>query len=261
MVIDRRAGAHRPRTRDGALAVGPESAGAQPGPACYGRGGTLATVTDAHVVLGHLPPSLLGGRMTLDVAAAEEAVRRGVAEPLGLPLHEAARGILAVVDSNMVGALRVVSVERGHDPRDFTLVPFGGAGPLHGCALAAMLGIRQVLVPPSPGVLCAQGLLFADMRAEFSRSVLPGQAEEAAAIDTAFAALASDADAWFEEEAIPQAARGTAPVALMRYAGQGAELPVPWRGLSHAAADFAAAHRALYGFDLRRTRGDRSSCA
>jgi N-methylhydantoinase A len=156
----------------------------------------------------------------------------------------------------MVGALRVVSVERGHDPRDFTLVPFGGAGPLHGCALAAMLGIRQVLVPPSPGVLCAQGLLFADMRAEFSRSVLPGQAEEAAAIDTAFAALASDADAWFEEEAIPHAARATAPVALMRYAGQGAELPVPWRGLSHAAADFAAAHRALYGFDLPEGRAE-----
>ncbi len=243
-------------TRDGALAVGPESAGAQPGPACYGRGGTLATVTDAHVVLGHLPPSLLGGRMTLDVAAAEQAVRRGVAEPLGLSLHEAARGILAVVDSNMVGALRVVSVERGHDPRDFTLVPFGGAGPLHGCALAAMLGISRVLVPPSPGVLCAQGLLFADMRAEFSRSVLPGQAEDAAAIDATFAALAAEATAWFEEEAIVPGARATTPVALMRYAGQGAELPVPWRGLSHAAEDFAAAHRALYGFDLPEGRAE-----
>jgi N-methylhydantoinase A len=243
-------------TRDGALAVGPESAGAQPGPACYGRGGMLATVTDAHVVLGHLPPSLLGGRMTLDVAAAEVAVRKGVAAPLGLPLHEAARGILAVVDSNMVGALRVVSVERGHDPRDFTLVPFGGAGPLHGCALAAMLGISRVLVPPSPGVLCAQGLLHADMRAEFSRSVLPGQAEDAGALAATYAALAQEAAAWFEEEAIPPEARGTSPVALMRYAGQGAELPVPWRGLDHAASDFASAHRALYGFDLPEGRAE-----
>ena len=241
-------------TKDGALAVGPESAGALPGPACYGRGGTRATVTDAHVVLGHLPPSLLGGRMRLDVAAAEAAVRREVAEPLGMGLHEAARGILAVVDSNMVGALRVVSVERGHDPRDFTLVPFGGAGPLHGCALAAMLGIRQVLVPPSPGVLCAQGLLFADLRAEFSRSVLPGQAEEPGLVDATFAALAAEATAWFAEEGVPMDARRADPVVLMRYAGQGSELPVPWRGPASAAGDFAATHRALYGFDLPEGR-------
>jgi N-methylhydantoinase A len=241
-------------TAEGALAVGPESAGAHPGPACYGRGGTRATVTDAHVVLGHLPAALLGGRMHLDAAAAAEVVRREVAEPLGLGLHEAARGILAVVDSNMVGALRVVSVERGHDPRDFTLVPFGGAGPLHGCALAEMIGIGQVLVPPAPGVLCAQGLLSADLRAEFSRSVLPGQAD-VAAIDAGFAALAEEAEAWFAEEGVPPEARGTAPVVLMRYAGQGGELPVPWRGAS-APGDFAAAHRALYGFDLPQGRAE-----
>ena len=149
------------RLSDGALTVGPASAGAMPGPACYGTGGEQPTVTDAHLVLGHLPASLLGGRMRLDAALAERAIRARVAEPLGLSLHEAARGILAIADSNMVGAIRVVSVERGHDPRDFTLVPFGGAGPLHGCALAELLGIERVLVPPAPGVLCAEGLLAA----------------------------------------------------------------------------------------------------
>ena len=242
-------------TREGALAVGPASAGAHPGPACYGRGGGFATVTDAHVVLGHLPAALLGGRMRLDAAAAAAAVQREVATPLGLGLHEAARGILAVVDSNMVGALRVVSVERGHDPRDFTLVPFGGAGPLHGCALATMLGITQVLVPPAPGVLCAQGLLSADLRAEFSRSVLPGQAADPAVIEAGFAALTAEAAAWFAEEGVPEAARRILRVVLMRYAGQGAELPVPWRGID-AAGDFAAAHRGLYGFDLPEGRAE-----
>jgi N-methylhydantoinase A len=125
---------------DGTLTVGPQSAGAEPGPAAYGRGGAEATVSDAHVVLGHLPANLLGGRMTLDVDAAASAIDRQVARPLGLSREAAARGVLAIIDNNMVGALRVVSVERGHDPRDFTLVPFGGAGPLHGCALAEPAG-------------------------------------------------------------------------------------------------------------------------
>ncbi|MBL6080537.1 hydantoinase/oxoprolinase family protein [Belnapia sp. T18] len=239
-------------TAAGALAVGPASAGAMPGPACYGRGGTQATVTDAHVVLGHLPPRLLGGRMALDVAAAEAAVRCSVAEPLGMGLHEAARGILAIADSNMVGAVRVVSVERGHDPRDFALVPFGGAGPLHGCALADLLGIRTVLVPPSPGVLCAQGLLAADLKAEFSRSLHAGEAGDAG-VEAAFAALKAEATAWFAEEAVPPAARHTRRVVLMRYAGQGSELAVPWSGAARAPAAFGAAHHALYGFELPGT--------
>ncbi len=235
-------------TADGALAVGPESAGAMPGPACYGRGGTQATVTDAHVALGHLPPSLLGGRMTLDVAAAEAVVRETVASPLGMEAHAAARGILAIADSNMVGAVRVVSVERGHDPRDFALVPFGGAGPLHGCALADLLGIRTVLVPPSPGVLCAQGLLAADLKAEFSRS-LPDATPET--VEAGYAALEEQAASWFAEEQVPPGQSGTRRIALMRYAGQGGELAVPWPGdMASAAAAFAAQHRTLYGFDL-----------
>ncbi len=239
------------RITDGALSVGPASAGADPGPACYGRGGSFATVTDAHIVLGHLPPSLLGGRMSLDSALAEAAVRREVAEPLGLDLHTAARGILAIADSNMVGAIRVVSVERGHDPRDFVLVPFGGAGPLHGTALADLLGISTVLIPPAPGVLCAEGLLGADLKAEFHRTLPGAGPPDEAAANTLLAALQNEATAWFDEEQVPPADRSTEAVALMRYEGQGGELAVAWTGTAQAAlAAFHAAHQALYGFTM-----------
>uniref|UniRef100_UPI0018DEF4A5 hydantoinase/oxoprolinase family protein n=1 Tax=Neoroseomonas rubea TaxID=2748666 RepID=UPI0018DEF4A5 len=238
---------------DGALTVGPQSAGADPGPACYGRGGTEATVTDAHMALGHLPAALLGGRMALDRSLAEAAVRR-VAEPLGLGLEAAARGILAIADNNMVGAIRVVSVERGHDPRDFTLVPFGGAGPLHGCALADLLGITRVLVPPAPGVLCAQGLLAADLKAEFTRSVAePLARADAARLHAVFTALEAEAAEWFAQEEVAPDDRRIRRVALMRYEEQGHEIPVPWRepaDLPALGPAFAAAHRGLYGFDL-----------
>ena len=150
--------------------------------------------------------------------------------PLGLSLHAAARGILAIADANMVGAIRVVSVERGHDPRDFCLVAFGGAGPLHGCALAELLGITRVLVPPAPGVLCAEGLLAAGLKAEFSRT-LAGVVEDGDAIEAAFAALEGDASAWLDEEHVAAADRRITRVALMRYAGQGGELAVPWPGV------------------------------
>jgi N-methylhydantoinase A len=235
----------------GTLSVGPRSAGAVPGPAAYGRGGAEATVTDAHVVLGNLPEQLLGGRMTLDAAAAREAVSQGVAAPLGMSVEAAARGILAIVDNNMVGALRVVSVERGHDPRDFTLVPFGGAGPLHGCALAGLLGISRVLIPPAPGVLCADGLLAADLKAEFSRTLPAAGPVDVAAAKAVFMDLEQRAAAWFGAEKVPATARVLRRVALMRYHGQGGEIPVPWNGTPGGIeADFAAAHQALYGFTL-----------
>ncbi len=235
----------------GALTVGPASAGADPGPACYGLGGTAATVTDAHIVLGHLPPELLGGRMRLDPAAAAAAVQAQVAGPLGLELHAAARGILAIADSNMVGAIRVVSVERGHDPRDFALVPFGGAGPLHGCALADLLGIAIVLVPPAPGVLCAEGLLAADLRAEFQRALPGAGAPDAARANAILGELRAEAATWFDEERVADADRSCAAIALMRYEGQGGELAVAWTGDAEAAvAAFNAAHQGLYGFVL-----------
>jgi N-methylhydantoinase A len=123
-------------------------------------------------VLGHLPPYLLDGAFALDTEAARRAIATGIAEPMRLGLEDAARGILAIADNHMTGAIRVVSVERGHDPRDFLLVPFGGAGPLHGGALAHLLGIKTVLVPPAPGVLSALGLLISNLKTEFSRTCL-----------------------------------------------------------------------------------------
>ncbi len=234
-----------------ALGVGPASAGAVPGPACYGKGGTAATVTDAHVVLGHLPPSLLGGRVQLDPDAAARAIADGVAAPLGLDLHAAARGILAIVDNNMVGAIRVVSVERGHDPRDFALVPFGGAGPLHGCALAEILGITTVLVPPAPGVLCAEGLLAADLKAEWSRTLPTAGAVGDDEARRTLEALRADAEAWLTAEDVPSADRSIQEVALLRYAGQGSELAVPFGGgVAAAVAGFITAHQGQYGFVL-----------
>jgi N-methylhydantoinase A len=238
------------RLSDGALTVGPASAGAMPGPACYGLGGEEPTVTDAHVVLGHLPGGLLGGGMTLDRDLAARAVMDRVARPLGLSLEDAAHGILAIADANMVGAIRVVSVERGHDPRDFTLVAFGGAGPLHGCSLAELLGISRVLVPPAPGVLCAEGLLAAGLKAEFSRS-LAGTVEEADTVEAVFRALEREAAAWLDEERVAPPDRRIGRVVLMRYAGQGGELAVAYPGSMPAArAAFAEAHRRLNGFVL-----------
>ena len=239
------------RVADSILTVGPMSAGADPGPACYARGGREATVTDAHVVLGQLPERLLGGRMGLDRARAEAAVHESVARPLGLSLEAAARGMLSIVDSNMVGAIRVVSVERGHDPRDFTLVAFGGAGPLHGCALAELLGITRVLIPPAPGVLCAEGLLAADLKAEFSRTLPKAGKVDPASVEPIYAELEREAKAWFEEEEVAIGDRRQARVAMLRYQGQGGELTVPWEmDAAKTEAAFVAAHKALYGFEL-----------
>ena len=155
-----------------ALRVGPQSAGADPGPAAYGKGGAEPTVTDANVVLGHLPPRLLGGEMSLDVPAARAAVQT-IADAMGLPSVEAAaEGMLAIVNENMAGALRLVSVQRGHDPRDFALVAYGGAGPLHANAVAEIMGSFPVLVPPAPGLLCAVGDLVADFRDEFAQTYI-----------------------------------------------------------------------------------------
>ena len=158
----------------GSLRVGPESAGADPGPAAYGRGGEDATVSDAHLVLGTLDPDrFLGGRMALDAGAARRAVERAVAKPLRLSLAEAGDAVLRIADATMARALHVISVGRGHDPRGAALVAFGGAGPMHGCALAEELGIRRVLVPAHPGVTSALGLLLADVVHDLAADVAP----------------------------------------------------------------------------------------
>jgi N-methylhydantoinase A len=232
----------------GALIVGPQSAGAVPGPVCYGRGGVEPTVTDAHLTLGHLPPYLLGGSFALDVEAARVAIRRRVAEPLGMTVEAAARGILAIVDNNMVGAIRVVSVERGHDPRDFSLLPFGGAGPLHGGSLARLLGMRTIVVPPGPGVLSALGLLVSNLKAEFTRTCLQkAGAFDAGAVARVFGELDTEARAWLDAEDVPEGDRRIAWHASLRYQHQGFELFVPWAGRdvteASAAATAAAFHR------------------
>ncbi len=173
----------------GALRVGPGSAGADPGPAAYGRGGTEPTVTDANVVLGRLlPQAFLGGTMSLDSARAREAML-GIAERLGTSPEEAALGIVRVVNANMEAAMRVISVERGFDPRSFILVAFGGAGPLHACELAAALQIPQVLIPGSPGVLSALGMLAADIIKDYVRTVMVPSEAAQARVDAVFSEL------------------------------------------------------------------------
>ena len=183
--------------------------------------------------------------------AAARAIDSNVARPLGLGREEAARGMLAILDNNMMGALRIVSVERGHDPRDFTLVPFGGAGPLHGCALAELLGIRRVLVPPAPGVLCADGLLAADLKADFSRTLPRTGKVDIETARAIYAELSRQADDWLAKENVAPADRTQARVALMRYHGQGGEVSVGWvDDAAGVEAAFAAAHESLYGFKL-----------
>ncbi len=246
---------------DGNLTVGPQSAGAKPGPACYGRGGIEPTVTDANLALGRLTGSLLDGRMVLDAAAAARAVAARVARPLGLSPRDAARGILSIIDNNMIGAIRVVSVERGHDPRDFVLLPFGGAGPLHATSLARLLGIKTILVPPAPGVLSALGLLVSDLKSEFVRTALqqPPQ-HDLKAIATVFAELDAQGAAWLDRESVPPEGRLLRRQASLRYLHQGFELTVPWAGdivttasVTATVAAFHALHEQLYTFKQEDT--------
>jgi len=244
-----------------ALRVGPQSAGAEPGPAAYGKGGSEPTVTDANVVLGHLPPSLLGGEMQLDTDAARAAVQK-VADAMGLDsVEQAAEGILAIVNENMAGALRLVSVQRGHDPRDFALVAYGGAGPLHANALAKLMGSFPVIVPPAPGLLCAIGDLVADFRDEFAQTYIRLLADaDGADVAAILDGLGSRATAWLEGEGIPADARRIAYSADMRYHRQGYEIPVALEpdeirsgGLVDLEERFNGLHEQLYGFRMPGT--------
>jgi len=238
----------------GSLRVGPESAGAEPGPVCYGRGGTAPTVTDAHLVLGRLAADhVLGGDDTLDMApeAAHEAVA-ALGREAGLSPEAAALGILRVANATMERALRRVSVERGHDPRGYTLVPFGGAGPLHAAALADALGMRRVLVPPTPGVLSALGLLMADVAYDTARAVLHSAdalVDDPSPLADAHEAAARDVRRVLSTHGAPQL---TVELDL-RYEGQSYELnvpiPAPISGdrVADAVDAFHEQHRARYG--------------
>jgi N-methylhydantoinase A len=240
----------------GLLKVGPRSAGAFPGPVCYGKGNEEPTVTDANVVLQTLNPThLLGGRMEIDQGLAKAAIGK-IAEQLGMNVMATAQGIISVVIANMARAIRVISVQRGHDPRDYTLVAFGGAGPLHAARLARELEMRRILVPLTPGIMCATGLLQTDLRADFASTSLTILSEDSiGTLGEAFGALEARAEEWFAAEAIPAADRVVERSVDVRYAGQNYEVsvavpegPIDAVAIAAVRARFEEEHRRLYGF-------------
>ena len=245
--------------RDGLLKVGPASAGAVPGPACYALGGTEPTVSDANLLLGRLSPRLIGGAMTLDRGLAETAVGR-VAERLGLAPERTAHGIIGIAVANMVRAIRTISVERGHDPRDFSLMPFGGAGPLHAREVAASLGIGEIIIPQAPGIVCAQGLVVSDLKEDFVIShPVRLDATAAGGLRAQAEVLLGQAERWFAAEGA--GAEGcTLELSLdARHVGQNYELAVPVAagpslsaeavpGTDELCKRFFQAHETSYGY-------------
>jgi N-methylhydantoinase A len=240
--------------RGGILKVGPESAGADPGPAAYGKGGAAFTVTDANVLAGRIrPEAFFGGRLRLDAAAAEAALG-SLADRVGLERRETLDGVLRLVNVTMAQAVRLVSIERGYDPRDYTIVAYGGSGPLHAAAVAADLGIARVLVPVNPGLVSAYGLLIADTRQDFSMTrVTPAGRVADGDVAAVFADLERQARREFEAYERPWTDVRCRREIDMRYAGQAYEISVPAGGLAVAAAveAFHEAHRARYGHAVR----------
>jgi N-methylhydantoinase A len=241
----------------GALRVGPRSAGARPGPACYGLGGATPTITDANVVLGRINPAFfLGGEMALDADLARRAVADRVARPLGLDPLAAASGIVEIANAHMIAAMRIVSVQRGYDPREFVLVAFGGAGPLHANALARELSIPIVLVPPSPGIASAVGMLATDLRHEFVATRRLGlDVLTPAALDALFADFIAEGHARLTKDGVAAADRRLRRSADLRYHGQSFELsvtvppgPLSAADLERLRADFHRSHERAYGY-------------
>jgi N-methylhydantoinase A len=241
-----------------ALRVGPQSAGADPGPAAYGRGGTEPTVTDANVVLGYLPAQQkLGGDMTLNRELSAAAVQK-VAAALKLSLEDAALGIYNIVNENMVGALRLVSVEQGYDPRDYALIAFGGAGPLHANALSRLLGSWPAIIPPGPGVLCALGDATTSVRDERARTYVKKFSDTGAQeLGAILEELGQAAAKSLEHEGVPRREITTSYQVDLRYHGQGLRLTIPVildqlkkRGLAAISGPFDAEHKRLFTFAL-----------
>ena len=241
----------------GALKVGPESAGANPGPAAYGLGNSNPVVTDANIVLGRINPEyVLGGRLKINSELSKDAVKKKIAEPMGISTAQAALGIVKVVNSNMARAIRVITVEKGHNPSDFTLVAYGGAGPLHAVNLAQEMGIRNVLIPPAPGTLCALGLLTADIKKSYVKTAI-SLFEEATPeyINAIMDGLKAEGNAWLESEKVMSAHRKFHGIAEMRYVGQNYELQVemPTGGitiesLQQMKQEFFKVHEMNYGY-------------
>ncbi len=243
-----------------ALRVGPQSAGAEPGPAAYGHGGTSPTVTDANVVLGYLPTELAGGEISLDRAAAREAVATISAATELRSVEAAAAGIIDIVNENMLGALRLVSVQQGFDPRDFALVAFGGAGPLHANALGKLTGSWPVIIPPSPGVLCAYGDATTSVRDEAARTYIRAFSD---LTDAELRGVLDDLAATARETLVGQGVAAEVQTVSyqvdLRYHGQGFEIPVevditsfdrPGGGVGALRAAFDAEHERLFSFLL-----------
>jgi len=243
----------------GSLQVGPESSGADPGPACYGQGGEEPTVTDANVVLGRIPPSVeLGGTMELDPEAAQDVIS-DLAEQRDSSVEEAAQAVLDIVNENMYGALRVVSVERGYDPRDFGLVAFGGAGPMHANALADVMDAYPLIVPPGPGVMSAFGFLTSDIQNEFSETYLETDLNvDGEDVHEELMALREEATEWLESEGVGGEAHAFDYFADCRYYRQDIQMSIPVNieklrgetGLDEIKGDFEARHDQQFSFSL-----------
>ncbi|GGC50493.1 methylhydantoinase [Siccirubricoccus deserti] len=224
----------------GRLTVGPRSAGARPGPVAYGRGGTEPTVTDANLALGRIDPEyFLGGAMRLDMPATRAAIAEKVGTPLGLAVEAAAQGVLTVTNASLGAAVRLSLFEKGLDPRDFSLLSFGGAGGLHATDVATEMGIREVIFPREPGTLSAYGILYSDLVQDIARSrVLPAVPASLGEIGALLGALRAEADARLAQDGVAAAARLLEVAVDMRYHGQAFELLVPWGDV--AAPDAAA---------------------
>ena len=241
----------------GALKVGPESAGANPGPAAYGLGNSNPVVTDANIVLGRINPEyVLGGRLKINSELSKDAVKKKIAEPMGISTAQAALGIVKVVNSNMARAIRVITVEKGHNPSDFTLVAYGGAGPLHAVNLAQEMGIRNVLIPPAPGTLCALGLLTAHIKKSYLKTPI-SLFEEATPeyINAIMDGLKAEGNAWLKSEKVMSDHRKFHGIAEMRYVGQNYELQVemPTGGITIESLqlmkqEFFKVHEMNYGY-------------
>jgi N-methylhydantoinase A len=237
----------------GSLRNGPQSAGADPGPACYLRGGEEPTNTDANVVLGRLGTELVAGGMTLDRSAAEESIRRKVAEPLGMDLRDAASAVIKVANANMADAVRLISIRRGLDPREFALVAFGGAGPLHGAAVAKELSIPVVIVPPNPGITSALGCMLVDVRHDLATMYLrPAESADLAEIEQEFAKLEAEARERLRHEGVPDEHVSLQRTIAMRYLGQWRSLAVPVESglasLQEVTAKFHDQHEREYAY-------------
>jgi N-methylhydantoinase A len=246
--------------RAGALRVGPKSAGAEPGPVCYRRGGTEPTVTDCNLLLGYLDKgSLLAGDLPIDYDAAEAAVREKLAKPLGVDVRTAAAAVIDVVNHAMAEALKIVSVQRGHDPREFVLAAFGGAGPLHAAALAAELGVAEVLCPPIPGAFSALGLVGSDLKRDYVRTVYATtDTADPALLEEAFASLEKEGAAMLDRAGVSAERRRFERTIDARYQRQSYELSVavpPRRmdreAIAEVASGFHERHRQTYGHDNR----------